>query len=94
VQPRCLLARSDVPLSVRIRAAAAALPFEHPKLAVLATLRLTEGLAERLEAAIARVAQARVIDGEAVEVPPNNPQNPPVRLPVAPTKGPGFRRRI
>ena len=35
------------------------LPFEHPKLAVLATLRPTEGLAERLEAAIPRIVQAR-----------------------------------
>ena len=35
------------------------LPFEHPKLAVLTTLRPTEGLAERLEAAIPRIVQAR-----------------------------------
>ena len=51
-----------------MRAAGIALPFEHPELAVLATLRPTEGLAERLEAAIARIAQTRVIDAVAIQV--------------------------
>jgi len=63
-----------LPISTRMQAAGMALPFEHPKLAVLATLRPTEGLGERLERAIARSLQSgslhpRTIDGVAVEVP-------------------------
>jgi hypothetical protein len=89
---RAVYLNDELPLSVRMRAARDCLPFEVPKLAVAATLKPTEGIAERLEAAIRRSLQsgATVIDGEAIEVP----QGPPVRLPVAPTKGPGFRRRI
>ena len=89
---RAVYLNNDLPLSVRMRAARDCLPFEHPKLAVLATLRPTEGLGERLEAAIRRSLQSRatVIDGEAIEVP----QNPPVQLPVGPTKGPGLKRCI
>jgi hypothetical protein len=72
------------------------LPFEVPKLAVIATLRPTDGIGERLERAIARSLQAgTVIDGEATEVRPQaNPEGPPVRLPVTPPKGSGFKRRI
>jgi hypothetical protein len=43
-----------VPLPLRIRAAVEALPFERPKLA--ATYSLGEGLARKLEAALARSA--------------------------------------
>jgi hypothetical protein len=42
------------PINRRLRAAIAALPFEHPKLAVVASFRADEGFAARLEAAIAR----------------------------------------
>jgi hypothetical protein len=49
-----------------------ALPFEHPKLSVVAALKPNERLAERLEAAIARSAQAHVIDATAVVV--SNPE--------------------
>jgi hypothetical protein len=53
------------------------------------------GLAN-MDSAIKRSLQAEsytpgVIDGEAMEVPA---PNPPVRLQVAPTKAPGFKRRI
>jgi hypothetical protein len=83
---------AGLPIGTRMRAAGMALPFEHPKLAVLATLRPSEGLGDRLERAIARSLQSgiTVIDAVATEVP----HNPPVRLPVEPTKKPGLKRCI
>jgi hypothetical protein len=57
------------PIHRRMRAAIAALPYEHPKLAVVAHFD-GGGLGERLEAAIkrARVAQpGAIIEGEASE---------------------------
>jgi len=42
------------PITRRLRAAIAALPFEHPKLAVVASMHANEGFAAQLEAAIAR----------------------------------------
>jgi len=76
---RAVYLNNELPLSVRMRAARDCLPFEVPKLAVLATLRPTEGLGERLEAAIRRSLQSgpRLIEGEAVEVA----QGPPGQVP-------------
>jgi len=79
-----------LPIGTRMRAAGMALPFEHPKLSVVAALKPNDGLAERLERAIARSLQngsfaPRVIEGVAVEVP----QGEPVRVPE-----PGIKRRV
>jgi hypothetical protein len=58
------------PLNTRIRAAQAALPFEHPKLAVVVTNR--EGdLADRLMAALQ--ASQRVIDSRPMQVIEHEP---------------------
>jgi hypothetical protein len=51
----------QVPLPVRMRAAIECLPFETPKLAVTATLT-AEDFAARLDSAIARSSNARLIE--------------------------------
>ena len=48
------------PLSVRMRAAIAALPFETPKLAVTANIQ-SEGLGALLEARLKRIAEAKLV---------------------------------
>jgi hypothetical protein len=55
----------DQPLSVRMRAAALCLPYEHPKLAVTAVVDGTEDLGARLSRAIQR--SAKVIELRAIE---------------------------
>jgi hypothetical protein len=59
-----------VPLSVRMRAAVEALPFESPKLSATAVLT-SEDFADRLEQAIARsgVKTPRTFDAKAVALP-------------------------
>ena len=52
-----------LPLSTRMRAAIAALPFETPKLAVTAIGPMSEGFAMQLEKAIAR--SGKVIEAQA-----------------------------
>jgi hypothetical protein len=80
----------DVPLPVRMRAAIAAAPYEHPRLSITANVE-GKDIGLLLERAIERSLQAgTVINGVAREVP----QGPPVRLPVPSPPGPGFRRRI
>lgn len=54
-----------VPLSVRMRAAIAALPFETPKLAVTAIGPMSEGFAMQLEKAIAR--SGKLIEAQAIK---------------------------
>jgi hypothetical protein len=58
----------DQPLHTRMKAAIAALPYEHPKLAVTAVLDGTEDLGARLHRAIQR--SAKVIELRAAQPEP------------------------
>jgi hypothetical protein len=66
----------DQPLSVRMKAAIAALPYEHPKLAVTAVLDGRDDLGARLHRAIQR--SAKVIELRAAQEPvaPSNGHDP------------------
>ena len=78
---------ADLPLATRLRAAVAALPFEHPRLSVIANIS-NANLGDRLERAIARssespgfrppLIEAKVQAGDGAE----------------PTGEPGFKRRF
>ena len=51
---RAVYQNNDLPLSVRMRAAKEALPYEYPRLAVVAQVADDGTFAERLERALAR----------------------------------------
>jgi hypothetical protein len=86
------------PLSLRIRCAKEALPFEHPKLAVTAHIDPGDDWAARLDRAIARSNSARVIEARPApseeslvvkkELPPVGPAPTPIDAPF-----PSPRRR-
>jgi hypothetical protein len=51
---RAVYMNAELPLSVRMRAAGMAIPYEYPKLSVVASINDPAGFAERLERAIER----------------------------------------
>jgi hypothetical protein len=57
---RAIYTDSTQPINRRMRAAIAALPFEHPKLAVIARWDASEGIGAQLEAAIAKSQALRL----------------------------------
>ena len=65
----------DVPLSVRMRAAGMAIPYEFPKLSVVASVNDPAAFADRLEAAIRRSGiNPRVIEQQrTIEHQPTQP---------------------
>src|SRR6476620_1528181 len=65
---RAVYSAPDQPLHRRMRAAIAALPFECPKLAVVASMNAGPGFAAQLEAAIARSGVGlKLIDAEPAD---------------------------
>jgi hypothetical protein len=62
----------DQPLHTRMKAAIAALPYEHPKLAVTAVLDGTEDLGARLSRAIQRSAKVIELRAMAPMAPTGN----------------------
>lgn len=66
---RAVYSNGSLPLSVRMRAAIAALPFESPKLAVTANIP-GEGFAELLEARLRRIAETKNSDAKMIENEP------------------------
>jgi hypothetical protein len=81
-------------LHVRMRAAAIALPFESPKLAVTASIPLDETFAGLLDRA--RKRSARVIAAPIEARPEPEPEKPPpdLWLPTIPDKRRSFKRRF
>jgi hypothetical protein len=58
----------QLPLSVRLRAAVEAAPYEHPKLTAVALGRFTgEDFATRLERAVEASNRAKLIEGRVIE---------------------------
>jgi hypothetical protein len=57
---RAIYSNPTEPINRRMRAAIAALPFEHPKLAVIARWDASEGIGAQLEAAIAKSQALRL----------------------------------
>jgi hypothetical protein len=74
----------ELPLPTRMRAAAIAIAYEHPKLAVTAIID-DGGFADRLDRAIARSYGPKVIEHSPqerkVELPPTGPRPTPLNAP-------------
>jgi hypothetical protein len=82
---RSVYQHPKVPLPVRMRAAAVAIEFERPRLAVTALVN-GDDFADRLDRAIARSAPTKVIEAQTnrtVELPPTGPAPRPMSAPFA-----------
>jgi hypothetical protein len=82
----------EVPLSVRMRAAMAALPFEMPKLAVTTNVPWSESFAEALDRALVR-SQVKVIEHRQDEVA-KSAQPAPIPRHGTPRQGPTTDKRF
>jgi hypothetical protein len=82
----------EVPLSVRMRAAMAALPFEVPKLAVTTNAPWTDSLADALERALIR--SGKVHELKLIEHQPAPPSPPPLPPHGTPRQGPTPDKRF
>jgi hypothetical protein len=78
---KAVYSNAEIPLNIRLRAAIAACPYEHPKLAVTVVAQASSNFADRLELAYLRSASvARVIEAKPAE-----PLVTDLRLPPAST---------
>jgi hypothetical protein len=82
----------EVPLSVRMRAAMAALPFEVPKLAVTTNAPWTDSLADALDRALQRSGKAHEL--KLIEHQPASPSPAPLPPHGTPRVGPTPDRRF
>ena len=81
----------EVPLSVRMRAAMACLPFETPKLAV--TAQITEqDFATLLDRRLKRLEEMKLIEANGAKVIDASPQPVETKPPLARTPDRRFRR--
>ena len=81
----------EVPLSVRMRAAMACLPFETPKLAV--TAQITEqDFATLLDRRLKRIEEMKSLEANGAKVIDAKPQPVETKLPLARTPDRRFRR--
>ncbi len=73
---RAVYRNPSLSLHVRMRAAAIALPHEHPKLSAQQLVHIDGSWAERLDKAVERSARARIINGNGAKVI-EHPQSKP-----------------
>jgi hypothetical protein len=66
---------TTIPLTTRMRAAIAAIPFEHPKLAVVATIDGNNDFAVQLDRAVERSRRVLMIEATNVSSDVNAPSN-------------------
>ena len=79
-----------VPLSVRMRAASIAIPFEVPRLAVTAVVTNQDDFATKLDKCIARAREVRMLPGQITIEHQHPREHPPSEL--RPTNGQLKRR--
>jgi hypothetical protein len=79
---KAVYSNSEIPLNIRLRAAIAAAPYEHPKLAFSVVAQASSNFADRLELAyLCSASVARVIEAKPVA----EPSVTDLRLPPAST---------
>ena len=69
---RAVYANVDLPLSVRMRAASMAIPFEFPRLAVTAFIPEGGDFAQQLDRRLKRRRELKLIEATAIEAKPIN----------------------
>jgi hypothetical protein len=87
---RAVYMNAELPLSVRMRAAGMAIPYEYPKLSVVASVNDPTAFAERLERAIQRSGVSPLM----IEAKPKEIEPPQVDHNLPTLRIGGFKRRV